>query len=78
MLRLLDRGTDFRNGVEYGRILECIAIGKPVIGVEVDHRIRAENAELIKETCELAGYLADIDGPYPDGWCRFVAKKIKS
>lgn|GEM_PF-4772902 len=41
MLQLLSRGTDFRNGVEYGRILECIAQGKEIIGKEVENRIRA-------------------------------------
>lgn len=73
-----DRSASFTNGVEFGRMLEKMERGEPVIQNN-GFPIHSDNITVIKSSCDQYGYVPLFGDSGVDGWTNFIGvKKVAS
>lgn len=74
LIKFPDQSQSFAYGVEFGRLLEKIERGDPVL-TNNNFPVRVENASVLALACSLHGYTANFSEPYMDGWMDFIGIK---
>lgn len=69
-----DQSQSFTYGVEFGRLLEKIERGDPIV-MNNGFPVRVENVDLLKETCKKYGYIPIFGEIYFNEWIDFSGVK---
>lgn len=72
--RFSDQSESFINGIEYGRILQKMQDGLPIVDND-GIPIHEQNYDIIRRAAEYYGYNASFQKLAIDGWIGFKATK---